>query len=596
MPTQNLVQIQRDLQSLPPGPQTMMYLKRAKDGMVESVPPYLAAAEIASREQSEQRKALAEGADQAKAPSVSDQLSQKADLLALQAMKKQAMDRQAADQARTAQMPAPEGSPEPEEQPQPEGGLASLPVEFGFEGGGIVAFTDGGSADKKKKKPSLYDLSRDPLLRKYYSAMAGDLDTSALPQGALEGDGADYSSPQAQIAAQRAGSALATPGAAMLDVLSAPYNALKGMVTHGGASMTPFYDQIREREAKAAQAEGRAQSQMPPGTIPPEILAAYGPNAQRMPQVQTPQQRPPASPGAPQQRPPAAPGAQTAAPQQPATPSPQDALQADLMQRLGISPGVQGAPAAAAPAGPTIAKTGADIMEAAKLFGLDKPAGAEERQLIAEMRARHAQQQKERARMGLKAVLGGFSQGYGGAAAADVAASQRAYTEDMAQQKAMYDMINAINTGNRKEAEKAFERTVGLQEKREQDVNAMSRTELQAKVSMYGNLLQADSNRYNTDAHVKVALLNAKKTDERATREDKKLAIDGLQSAERGIQTELTKLQGLMDKGSKARRAQLDDDLREIRAQIAKISGVEMPSRAGASAAPGKVVNWSDIK
>lgn len=285
----------------------------------------------------------------------------------------------------------------------------------------------------------------------------------------------------------------------------------------------------------------------------------------------------------PQQRPPAAPGAQ-AAPQQPAAPTPQQSVEAALMRRLGLTPGTPGLPAAAGVSAQGMAGTAADVKAAQAAFGLDKAAGEEERRMIAEMQARQGQRERERARMGLKAVLGGFSQGYGGAAAAEAAAANRAYAEDMAHQQEMYKLINAINTGNRKEAEKAFEKTVGLQQQREQDVSAMSRTELQAMVSMYGNLLQADSTRYNTDAHVKVALLNAKKTDERATREDKKLAIDGLQSAERGIQTELTKLQGLMDKGSKARRAQLDDDLREIRTQIAKIAGVEPSSRAAAPA------------
>lgn len=603
MPTQNLVQIQNDLQSLPHGPQTMMYLKRAKDGMVASVPPYLAAAELASREKQAMRQKLSSGAAPGEMPTVSQQLSQKADLLALQAMKKKEMDAASMNQARTASGPAPEGAPEPEEQPQPEGGLASLPVDFQFADGGIVAFTDGGPADKKKKKkPSLYDLSRDPLLQKYYSAMAGELDTSALPQGALEGDGADYSSPQAQIAAQRAGSALATPGAAMLDVLGAPYNALKGMVTHGGASMTPYFDQLREREAKAAQAEGQAQSQMPPGNIPPEILAAYGPNAQRMPQVQAPQQRPPAPPGPPQQRPPAVPGAQGAqgaAPQQPATPSPQDALQADLMRQFGITPGAPGAAAPGAPgapaAGPAMGRTAEDIKAAQAAFGLDKAAGTEERRLIDEMRARHAQQQQERARLGLKGVLAGFSQGYGGAAAADVAATNRAYAEDMAHQKSMYDLINAINKGNRGEAEKAFEKTIGLQEKREQEAGATSRTELQAKVNMYGDLLKAGSSRYNTDMHYKAAMANARVTSDRAGLEDRKLKIDGLQSAERGIQQELTKLQGLMDKDSRQRRAELDGNLKALREQIARLSGVEPAAPSGTSPTQGRVVNWADI-
>lgn len=518
MPTQNLVQIQRDLQSLPPGPQTMMYLKRAKDGMVASVPPYVAAAELAAREKMAQREALASGAAPGEQPTVSQQLSQKADLLALQAMKKKEMDAASMNQARTAPGPAPEGAPAPEEQPQPEGGLASLPVDFKFDGGGLVAFQQGGMPMTTGYAP-VYQEARE---------MGIDL--------------SPYDSPEERKA--------------KLERVARLREARKQM----GQAQIP--GQAPDVQALAAQMN------KPPA--PPARTSPMTPQ-----QIEAQVKQPPAPPAPPQQGLPAA----LPQPAAPAAPSPQQTLETAIMQRMGLAED-GGRPM------PTMAGTGADVKAAQAMFGLDKAAGEEERRMIAEMQARHAQQQRERARMGLKAVLGGFSQGYGGAAAADVAASQRAYAEDMAQQQEMYKLINAINTGNRKEAEKAFEKTVGLQQQREQDVNAMSRTELQSMVSMYGNLLQADSNRYNTDAHVKVALLNAKKTDERATREDKKLAIDGLQSAERGIQTELTKLQGLMDRGSKERRTQLDEDLRAIRAQIAKIAGVETPARAAAPAAP----------
>lgn len=550
MPTQNLVQIQRDLQSLPPGAQTMMYLKRAKDGMVASVPPYLAAAEIASREQSEQRRALAEGADQAEKPSVSQQLSQKADLLALQAMKKQALDRQSADQARTAQMPAPEGAPAPEEQPQPEGGIASLPVEFGFEGGGLVAFN--GETGSDVKKPSIYDLERDPLLRRFREWLASREEAPPAPPA-----------PQPEPGSVAA----AFPEGSGIRKIAGFLSQRDKDIAAWQAAQKAQQEQQAPQAPQAEAAAGSGRGTMPGRTAADAITFTPGPG----------QQKPP------QQRPPAAPGAQAApaAPQQPAAPSPQQSVEAALMQRLGLTPGTPGLPAAVAP---SMGASAADIKAAQAAFGLDKAAGDEERQLIADMRARFAQRQAERPREALRETLRGFSRGYGGASAAGSAAANRAFAEDMAHQQEMYKLVNAINTGNRKEAEKAFEKTVGLQEKREQDLNAMSRTELQALASTYGNLLQAGSSRYNTDAHVRVALAQARQAFDRGEREDRKIAIDGLQSAERGIQTELTKLQGLMDRGSKERRAQLDKDLSDIRAQIAKLAGVEPSSRAGAPA------------
>lgn len=625
MPAPNLVQIQRDLQMLPPGPQTMMYLKRAKDGMVASVPPYLAAAELAGREKMAQRQALSDGAAQGEQPTVSQQLSQKADLLALQAMKKQAMDRQGLDQARGAVMPAPEGSPEPEEQPRREGGLDRLPVEFGFEGGGIVAFEAGGDADKKKKKrPSMYGAAftrEDPLIAQLYPQVTQDVDMAALPQGAA-GDvaGGDFSSAQAQIAAQRAGSALATPGAAALDVAMLPYSALKSLTTHGGASITPYMDEVRKREALAAAAE--KQAAQPGAAISPEVLAAYGPNAPRMPQVQTPapgaQQRPPAPPAPPQQRPPApAPTApQAAAPAQPGAQQPTTAdLRTALMSGVGLAGAPAGAAAAPQAAAPQsgLAQAGTDVKALAAAMGLGTPAGAEERELIAQMRARHAQQEKDRARMGLKAVLGGFSRGYGGAAASEQEFAQRAYAEDMQHQQQMYNLINAINTGNRKEAEGIFNKAMSIGEAREKDVaamertreqeaGAMSRSKLQALSQMYSAELQAGSSKYNTDGHVRVALMQADRAAKSNDLQERKLAVDGLQSAERGIQSELTKLQGLMDPQSRKRRGELEKDLTELRTRISALSGADQRAPAPAAgttpttATQGRVLNWADIK
>ena len=563
MPTQNLVQIQRDLQSLPPGPQTMMYLKRAKDGMVASVPPYLAAAELSSREAMAQREALASGAAPGEQPTVSQQLSQKADLLALQAMKKQALDRQSADQARTAQMPAPEGSPEPQEQPQRERGLPQIPVEFGFDGGGLVAFQQGGAASGSQ--PSAQDIaSLNPEMDENGNPRPkSQRDAILAAQARLRGtqqNVADYQRllAQKQTAAQSA--AYPLEAVQRLEQFY-PANAWANRLAQSSTPASPVAESSPGRTSPMTPQQREAQANQPPAP--------------------------------PQQRPPAAPGAQ-AAPQQPAAPSPQQSVEEALMKRLGLAPGTPGLPAAAA-AAPTMAGTGADVKAAQAMFGLDKAAGEEERQLIAEMRARHAQQQKDRARMGLKAVLGGFSQGYGGAAAADVAASQRAYAEDMAQQQEMYKLINAINTGNRKEAEKAFEKTVGLQQQREQDVNAMSRTELQALVSTYGAQMQAQTSTYNTDMHFKAAMLQAKQAEARGERADKLASINNLRVLQDGQVKQLTALSGELKaaqfgparKEIMERYKKAEEQYNETQAMLRKLEGLpDAPAKAPAPAAP----------
>lgn len=582
MPVMNLVQIERRLRELPRNAQTMQYLKRAKDGAVPNLPPYLAAAELVAREKAEERDALSSGAARGPVPSVSEQLSQKADLLSLQAMKKREMDAASANQARTAPMPAPEGAPQPEAQPQ--GGIDQLPVEFGFDGGGLVAFNGQTGSEVKKKRKDDEDREADIL--------------SLLPQGAVEGVGVDYSSPQAQIAAQRAGSALATPGAALLDVATLPYNAVKNVVTHGGASITPFFDQLREREAKAARAEA--------GLAPPAAGSGRGTMAGRTAAdeiVFTPapgQQRPPAPPGAGQQRPPAA--AAPAAPAAPAQPSEEDSLRASLMQQLGLGQGAPGA--AAAPAGPTVAKTGADIMEAAKLFGLDKPFGDEERQRIAQMEALQAQRQAGRDRQALRETLLGFSRGYGGAAAASIGAENRAYAEDMAHQKAMYDMINAINKGNRGEAEKKFERLMSLQGDREKEAGATSRAELQAKVQMLEGMRRSGDTRYSVDMHYKAAMQQAALAERRGDKQDKAQADANLRAVMQSLTTEVNRLQTELGKTIRpAEKAAIQRDLaarsaelEDARNQLVKLGGGSAAAdKPAASATKGRVVNWSDI-
>jgi hypothetical protein len=552
MPSPNLVQIQRDLQMLPPGPQTMMYLKRAKDGMVASVPPYLAAAELAGREKMAQRQAMSDGAVPGEQPTVSQQLSQKADLLALQAMKKQAMEQQSANQAREAVMPAPEGTPEPEEQPRREGGIDQLPVDFGLAGGGIVAFTPGGTV----------------------STEAEDI-SGMLPQAG------QLPKTRKQLEEERQREERQREEAERMAFLEASAPELAA----------------RMKAEQAARKQAVNSFVAPTGNMQ-QIEAAA-------------QQRPPAAPPAPpQQRPPAAPAA-PAAQAAPAAPSPQQSVEAALMQRLGLAPGGAGLPAllgGASGAAPTMAGTAGDVKAAQAQFGLDKAAGAEERRLIEQMQALQAQRAQGRARRDLREVLLGFGRGYGGAAAASIGAGDRAYAEDMQHQQQMYNLINALNTGNRKEAEKAFEKTVGLQQQRETDLRSKSNTELQALTSMYGNMLQAGSSRYNTDMHFKAAMLQAARAEASGNRADKEQSIntlrvllDGQVKELTGISAELRATQvGPARKEIKERYDRVERELNETRARLKRLEGVpdDAPTSGTAptTATKGRVVNWADIK
>ena len=139
----NLVQINERLKDLP-----MQVVQQYANGMNPEVPPYLALGELQRRELSQKQMATAQGAMQGSQPSVKEQVEQKAGLMALQQMQQQQMAQQMAQPR--GPMPAPANVQQPEDQPEAmaSGGLASVPVEFDFAGGGIVAFDDGGKADK----------------------------------------------------------------------------------------------------------------------------------------------------------------------------------------------------------------------------------------------------------------------------------------------------------------------------------------------------------------------------------------------------------------------------------------------------------------
>lgn len=126
----NIIQIQNRVQELPNTPQTMQYLNAALNGQVQTVPPYIAAAELKRRESEGMMDQLAKGAAQGPQPTVKDQLEQKMGIMALMG------------QAQPPQRPQiPQPAPrEPQTEAQ---GIDNLPVKdemFGMASGGIVAF------------------------------------------------------------------------------------------------------------------------------------------------------------------------------------------------------------------------------------------------------------------------------------------------------------------------------------------------------------------------------------------------------------------------------------------------------------------------
>jgi hypothetical protein len=131
-------------------------LQKFADGFApDLIPPWLATGEIQAQMQRAQKMQAMQGGVQGPQPSVKEQIEQKAGLMGLQ-QAQQRMAQQQQMMQRPAAGPVPEGTPEPEMQPDTEmmmarGGLASVPVRFNYDGGGIVAFTSGGDVDSARE-------------------------------------------------------------------------------------------------------------------------------------------------------------------------------------------------------------------------------------------------------------------------------------------------------------------------------------------------------------------------------------------------------------------------------------------------------------
>jgi hypothetical protein len=147
----NLVKAQELAQSMP-----QQELEKYANGFAPHIiPPWLATGEMQAKMQRMQKMQAMQGAAQGPQPSIKEQIEQKVGLMGLQQAQQQMAQQQQMGQ-RPPAGPVPEGTPEPEMQPRAEmmmarGGLASVPVRFNYDGGGIVAFTSGGDVDSARE-------------------------------------------------------------------------------------------------------------------------------------------------------------------------------------------------------------------------------------------------------------------------------------------------------------------------------------------------------------------------------------------------------------------------------------------------------------
>jgi hypothetical protein len=226
------------------------------------------------------------------------------------------------------------------------------------------------------------------------------------------------------------------------------------------------------------------------------------------------------------------------------------------------------------PAQPTTEDAINAIKGIQKGFGVDQPAGAEERAMIEEMKARYAKGQEDRGMRNLQGVLSAFGRGYGAAGLESARQSEAATNADMAQQQKVYEMINGINKANRAEGVGASKSAGELLAGREKTAGEEGRARLQALAQTYHTDVAAAA---QMEASRIMAAARTGQMDERQQLAELKALQSGLQAQLKG-----------MNQFDKAGRAPYEQQLQIINAEIAKMAGVStMPAAPGAANAGG---------
>lgn len=171
----NIVKLQDDLLYM-----SIPLLREKAGGKDPDVPGWLADAVLNQKLDARKKAELADGAAGKGQPSVSEQLDQKAGLMALESMRQKQAQINMGEQMAATPQAVPPDVVQPEEQAQPpeepmmaaHGGLARLPVNsrmFDYGNGGIVAFAEGSKepvdSENKSKKSFI-----DELLRKIFGS------------------------------------------------------------------------------------------------------------------------------------------------------------------------------------------------------------------------------------------------------------------------------------------------------------------------------------------------------------------------------------------------------------------------------------------
>jgi len=505
----NLVEIQDRLRGMP-----IQLLQQYASGMNPEVPPYVALSVLKQKEAEMQQRSNAQGAAQGQMPSVKSQLEQKVGTLQQQAsMTPQGLAQPAA--------PAPQGPVQ-----AASGGLMSgnAGASMNFAEGGIIGFKDGGKGDK-------YETPYDRARRE-----AEEEGTAGLGNALLYG---------------------AAPVAAAADIAALPVSLLRNMFYNGqgdAPGWTPLSDMRTralqgDRMANAVERNAAATEQTPGPTEADVKAAMQNQGKQGLGSVSPAAAKVVSAEAAPDKAPAKAPVASAA----PAGGLGSSSVAAMLQKQLGKE--------AVAPTAEGAAKSVQDIN---KQFGLDTPAGKEERELIAQMRADRAAQTQDRGLQNLITYLtNARGSNLGDTFASGTRASQaeidKQRADDMSHSQKMYELVNNLNKANRAEQ-------VGSAGK----ATTLFGEEEKSKATADSNRLTALANVYHTDvaaaAQIKAQQIAAAA---RSGQMDDKQQLAELRALHASIQAQIK-----ATPFDKKVVGPLQEQLAAVNAEIAKMAGL----------------------
>ena len=555
----NLVEQQEKARALP-----MQYLQQAVNGQSVELAPWIATAELQRRTTANQHLQAAKG-PQGPQPTVKDQIEQKAGLMATQAA--QLAQAAQAQQSSPPPGPIPGGIPEPEPQPEDpvmaaHGGLMNAPVSFNFAHGGILGYA--GPQGSDVKDPDAEQLASDRQavtegLKKFGYAAA---DIAAMP----------FRAASALLNTLMVRPTRAVTGAEV------PYFPMLGGGDSG--SVTPFSDRAYQ-EKQAAK--------------PAPTAASVSTAARRDDRAPRPSLQGQGIRDALPKPPPPAPRPRVAQEQEQAQAPAQPSTSVQAPAQTMTDPAGLAALNYATTAAPVRTQQDAinDMRALRKESGVDRPMGVSEAAQQAAQDAAQKRQQAQAERLAYAAFVQGTVGTPGSASLAYQQTMANALGNESAYGQQKYKNIAELETARRglaKDYQTGLESTTAADRLASA---AAAKDRANTGANLYGTSEQSKSSKYSVDQHrasaMDIAKLQERGANARAGSAEARQVARELRDRELSIEADIkalvsqrNKLSGSFTPADRLELANVDEQLRNARAQKALIRG-------GPAAAPADV-------